>query len=416
MDLVDFFPHLGWESNAGWLRVKLAPVVTTGRSLSILHVHTLPVVSGSGINTLLTLKGSLARGHRVALACASEGRLTEKSREAGASIFLAARLCNVIDPLRDLPAVAALARLMRRERFDLVHTHNSKAGFIGRLAARLARIPVVIHTVHGFAFHDAEAALRQTLFRNLERLAARWCDGMIFISQPLVDWARRERIGIRVPQALIYSGIDIDAFRTARGEPFRARLGIPPGRLVVGMVSKLWEGKGHDVLLRAWKGVLERLSAGPRPLLAIVGEGYLEGSLKARTSELGLQDSVIFTGFQEDVPGVTAAIDIAVLPSLFEGMGRVILEAMAAGKPVVASRTGGIPDLVRHDDNGLLVPPGDADALQAALLEVLSSQSLRARLAEGARAALRPEHSAAWMVDQIHQFYQRVMVEKTSAR
>lgn len=385
--------------------------MTALRPLSILHIHTLPIISGSGINTLLTMKGSHERGHKVALACASAGRLTEECDRAGVAVYLVPQLTNRIDPPRDFSAVFALARLMRRHRFDLVHTHNSKAGFIGRLAARLAGVPVAIHTVHGFAFHDAETPLRRALFRWLECLAARWCDGMIFISRPLADWAKRERIGRRVPQVVIYSGIDVGSFQSGDGLRFRQGWGIPPARLVVGMISKLWKGKGHDVLLRAWKKILECNQIAPPPLLLIVGEGYLEESLKAQAAELGLQDSVLFAGFQSDMPAVAAAIDVAVLPSLFEGMGRVILEAMAAGKPVVASKTGGIPDLVKHGENGLLVQPGNQDSLEMALLEVLTRPALRAQLAQGALRSLRPEFSATWMVEQIHEFYERVRRE-----
>ena len=376
--------------------------------LSILHVHTQPVVSGSGINTLLTIRGSMDRGHRVGIACGSEGGLTEQARRAGAAVHVVRQLGNEVNPVRDIAAVLALRKLMRRGRFDLVHTHNSKAGFIGRLAARLAGVPVVIHTVHGFAFHDAETLLRRALFRRLERLAAGWCDGMILISQPLMEWARRERIGLKVPRILIYSGIDIDSFRAADGARFRRQTGIAAGRLVVGMISKLWEGKGHDVLLTAWKRVQERIRVLPPPLLLIVGEGPLEERLQAMTGELGLRHCVLFTGFQSDVPAVTAAVDVSVLPSLFEGMGRVVLEAMAAGKPVVASKTGGIPDLVRHGENGLLVQPGNVESLEAALVEILSKADLRARLAGGAAAAVRPEHSAAFMVEEIHAFYEKV--------
>src|SRR5687767_3357886 len=187
---------------------------------SILHVHTVPVISGSGINTLLTMKGALACGYPVSLACSSRGRLTEEVEKAGIAVHLIPQMDREISPVWDLAAVFSLWGLIRRHRFSLVHTHNSKAGFIGRLAARLARVPTIIHTVHGFAFHESESSGRRVLFRYLERLAARWCDGMIFVSEPLVDWARRERIGMHLPQAVIYSGIDVEAFQSADGGGF----------------------------------------------------------------------------------------------------------------------------------------------------------------------------------------------------
>lgn len=383
---------------------------------NILHVHTQPVISGSGINTLLTLRGSLQRGHRVALACGSLGPLTDAAERAGASVHVIPSLQNAIRPVEEIRAVWNLRQLARIQHFDLVHTHNSKAGFIGRLAARLAGTPLILHTVHGFAFHDAEKPWRRALFRKLERVAAGWCDGMIFISRPLVEWARRERIGPGTPQALIYSGIDVEAYRAADGSSFRREMGVADGTLLVGMVSKLWEGKGHDVLLRAWKGLLDRRRPDPPPVLAIVGEGELRVRLEAMAEELGIAGSVRFTGFRADVPEVTAALDASVLPSLFEGMGRVILEAMAAGKPVVASKTGGIPDLVRHGENGLLVQPGSPASLETALEQILTDPSLRSRLGAGAARSLRPEHSADRMVSEIHRFYDEIARRKARGR
>jgi len=322
------------------------------------------------------------------------------------AVYLVSRLRREVNPLMDPAAVLELSRIIGRHRFDLVHTHNSKAGFIGRLAAQRARVPTVVHTVHGFAFHDEESAFRRALFRGLERIAARWCDGMIFISKPLLDWAERERIGPGVPRTVIFSGIDVDAFRAADGKSFRRQWNIAPDRLVVGVVSKLWEGKGHEILLHAWKETLRDIRIAPEPLLLIVGEGYLEGKLKRHVSYLGLDTSVLFTGFQSDIPAVTAAIDIAVLPSLFEGMGRVVLEAMASGKAVIASDVGGIPDLVRHRENGLLVRPGDCESLKQALVELLSNAVLRTRLGENGFAGFRPQYSASYMVEQIHRFYE----------
>jgi glycosyltransferase involved in cell wall biosynthesis len=372
----------------------------------ILHVHTLPVISGSGINTLLTMKGSLERGDLPALACESEGRLTDEARRAGIRVFLLPALGREIHAYKDISAVVELARLMRQEHFEIIHTHNSKAGFVGRLAGRFARVPTVVHTVHGFAFHDAESTLRRTLFRNLERAAAHWCDGMIFISKPLQIWADRERIGRRVPHRVIYSGIDIQSFKRADSTKVRSELAIASDRLVVGIISKLWEGKGHHLLLQAWRQIQGNWRDGEQPLLAIVGEGPLEIQLRQTVRELGIANSVLFTGFRADIPEVTAAIDIAVLPSAFEGMGRVILEAMAAGKPVVASRVGGIPDLVRDGVNGILVSPNDQQSIADALLRLLTEPNLRRRFSVAAGLSIEEKHSAEYMVREIHAFYE----------
>jgi glycosyltransferase involved in cell wall biosynthesis len=376
----------------------------------------MPVISGSGINTLLTMIGSVERGHDVALLCGSEGPLCDEVRESGIAIHIVPQLGQDLHAFKDSIAVPVLARLMRQQRFDLVHTHNSKAGFVGRLSARLAGIPLVIHTVHGFAFHDAESPVRRALFKRLERLAAGWCDGMIFISPPLQEWAASERIGLDVPRAVIYSGIDIEAFRSGERSSVRREFGVGDDQLAVGIISKLWEGKGHAVLFRAWKNLLDRDGKGIKPVLLVVGAGPLDLELRQLASELQIADSVIFTGFRTDIPNIASALDFAVLPSKFEGMGRVVLEAMACGKPVIASRVGGIPDLVKDRINGILVPPDDPAALEAAMAELVFNADLRKALSEGASRSVLREHSAPAMVEQIHAFYDAVAANKRKRR
>ena len=382
-----------------------------GGAESILHVHTVPVISGSGINTLLSIQGAINRGHDVALVTECEGALTEEVRHAGARVFLEPAMGREVRPIRDLRSVVSLEELLRREAFSIVHTHNSKAGFIGRLAARRAGGSLVIHTVHGFSFHQAESWARRRLFRRLERLAGSWCDGMIFVSQALLDWAKLEGVGQVTPRTVIYSGIDIEAFESADPSVYRARWNVGPEQIVVGVVSKLWVGKGHGILLDAWRRVLDMIPDELDPLLVVVGEGPMEAKLKSRAHDLGLDGSVLFTGFLRDVPEVTAALDVAVLPSLFEGMGRVILEALAAGKPVVASRVGGIPELITHDWNGMLADPGDTEALAAMLRLVVEDSDTRKRLAGNTRPSIGPEHSSLVMVERIHAFYDKTRSE-----
>ncbi len=377
--------------------------------LRILHIHTLPVVSGSGINTFLTMEGSRRQGAQVALACAPGGRLEDLVRNRGMRFHAIRNFVSPVSPVRDLNALGQLVRLLRRERFDLVHTHNSKGGFLGRLAARMAGVPLVVHTVHGFAFHGQESRLRRQLFVWLERLAARWCHRMIAISQPMIDWAHCEGIADRQRIAKIYSGIELERFREAAEDPaLKRQLGIRQGRVVIGMVSKLWKGKGHHVLIEA----ASRLESQGLPFqILIVGEGDLEADLKAMVKRRGLDERVCFTGFRSDIPQVTAQIDIGCLPSFYEGMGRVALESMAAGKPMVASAVGGLPELVQDGLTGFLVPVGDPIALADRLQSLISDPALRRKMGEeGARRA-DEQFSSQRMIDQIHQVYRQLLLE-----
>lgn len=378
----------------------------------IIHIHTLPVISGSGLNTYLTMRGMDRTAYEVELACAPGGKLIDLIRGQGMKVRLFKNLVQPLHPLKDLLGLIDLTRFLRKKRYHIVHTHNSKAGFIGRLAAKWAGVPIIVHTVHGFAFHDREPAWRQILFRNLERLASRWCDKMVFISQPLIDWALRDRITRREKIQKIYSGIEIDHFKPVpdgEKKALKVAWGISEEAPVVGMVSKLWEGKGHTTLIHAFEGLKQEI---PEAVLVIVGEGYLRDQLSDLVDRLGLKGSVLFTGFQMDVRRIIATFDVAVLPSFFEGMGRVLLEAMAMGKPLVASSVGGIPDLVHHGKNGLLVTPGSVSELKSGLLTLIRNKALAKEMGKEGRKRISEEFSAGRMAQSIEKLYRELLQRK----
>ena len=373
--------------------------------INVLHIHTLPIISGSGINTFLSMKGMDRNVFNVELACAPGGRLIDLVRKNRMKVRTFKNLVQPIHPLKDLLVIADITYFLKKHKYHIVHTHNSKAGFIGRLAARIAGVPVVIHTVHGFAFHDQEPRWKQLLFKNLERLASHMCDRMIFISQPLVDWALKEKIVKRDKIVRIYSGIDLDQFRPVTEDDkdkIRKKWNIGHDDAVIGIVSKLWEGKGHEVLIRAFKEIKKEVK---EARLVIVGEGPLDGMLHDLGDKLGLTDSILFTGFQSDVSEIIASFDIAVLPSFFEGMGRVLLEAMAMEKPVVASRVGGIPDLVKDRVNGLLTPPGDVEGLTDAIKKLLNDKRLAINMGKEGRKRVTDKFSSDVMVRSINNIY-----------
>ncbi|UCF56499.1 MAG: glycosyltransferase family 4 protein [Deltaproteobacteria bacterium] len=380
--------------------------------IRVLHIHTLPIVSGSGINTFLSMKGMERKLYEVELACAPGGRLIQLVQENDMKVRPFKHMVQPLHPLKDTLALLDLTAFLKRNPYHIVHTHNSKAGFLGRLAAKLTGVPVIIHTVHGFAFHDQEPLWRQTLFRNLERLGSHWCDKMIFISQPLIDWALRDRIVGEEKIAKIYSGIQLDLFRPIKSEEInkiRKKWKLREKEPVIGIVSKLWEGKGHVILIDAFKLLKKRIEDAR---LVIVGEGYLYNKLMRLADMNGLRESVLFTGFQMDVSEIIATFDVAVLPSFFEGMGRVLLEAMAMEKPVVASCVGGIPDLVEHGINGLLVRPGNVKELADALEKILSDKRLANKMGREGRKKIKEQFSSDVMVESIEKVYRELLARK----
>lgn len=380
--------------------------------IKVLHIHTLPVISGSGINTFLSMQGMDRNLYEVELACAPGGRLIPLVQENHMNVRSFKNMVQPLHPLKDTLTLLDLTAFFKRNFYHVVHTHNSKAGFLGRLAAKLAGVPVIVHTVHGFAFHDKEPLWRQVLFRNLERLGAHWCDKMIFISQPLIEWALKDHIVGEEKIAKIYSGIQLDQFCPVKSEEknkIRNKWNLKQKDHVIGIVSKLWEGKGHGVLIEAFKLLKEKITDAK---LVIVGEGHLYDELFRMVDTNGLRESVLFTGFQMDVSEIIATFDVAVLPSFFEGMGRVILEAMAMERPVVASRVGGIPDLIEQDVNGLLVRPGDVKELADALEKLLNDKRLARKMGREGRKRIKEQFSAHVMVQSIEKVYRELLSRK----
>ena len=380
--------------------------------INILHIHTLPIISGSGINTFLSMAGMDRDIFNVELSCAPGGLLIDLVQKHNMKVYTFENFVQPLHPLKDLLALIELTIHIKKNKYHIVHTHNSKAGFIGRLAARIAGVPVIIHTVHGFAFHDQEPLWRRILFKNLERTASRWCDSMIFISQPLIDWALKERITKRNKIVKIYSGIDLAQFRPLKEDKIKIikdKWNIGYNDPVIGIVSKLWEGKGHSVLIEAFNEIRKNIG---NARLVIAGEGYLEDRLRQQVKTLQLTESVVFTGFQSDVSEIISIFDISVLPSFFEGMGRVLLEAMAMEKPVVASRVGGIPDLVKENVNGFLTSPGNVKELENALIKLLNNKDLAVRMGKKGRKMVTEKFSAKAMVKSIRVVYDKCLEMK----
>jgi glycosyltransferase involved in cell wall biosynthesis len=235
---------------------------------------------------------------------------------------------------------------------------------------------------------------------------------MIFISQPLIEWALKDHIVGEEKIAKIYSGIQLDQFCPVKSEEknkIRNKWNLKQKDHVIGIVSKLWEGKGHGVLIEAFKLLKEKITDAK---LVIVGEGHLYDELCKMVDTNGLRESVLFTGFQMDVSEIIATFDVAVLPSFFEGMGRVILEAMAMERPVVASRVGGIPDLIEQDVNGLLVRPGDVKGLADALEKLLNDKRLARKMGREGRKRIKEQFSAHVMVQSIEKVYRELLSRK----
>jgi glycosyltransferase involved in cell wall biosynthesis len=354
--------------------------------IPVVHVITRLTVGGSSENTVSTIEALERVGYASTLVLGpeSEPPSIEDARRRGCRVVEIEGLVREISPARDVAAVLSLWRLFRRLRPAIVHTHTSKAGFVGRLAAWLAGVPAVIHQPHGHIFYGYWSRPRTALFVALERIAAHWTDTIVTLT-PLEVHEHVERgIGRRPQYAVVPSGVPTAALRSAapsRGEA-RARLGLPSGAYVVAGVGRFVPIKGFDLLVAALLDVVARV---PRAHVLLIGDGGERGALEAQARALGVADRLHITGTVTDVIGLLAAADVLAAPSRNEGMGRVLVEAMALGLPVVGARVGGIPDVIVDGECGLLVPPDDPAALAGALVELGRDAGRRAKLGAAAR-------------------------------
>jgi len=315
--------------------------------------------------------------------------------------FLYRRISLWHDPLAFMWLLATLMRL----RPQIVHTHTSKAGILGRWAAFLTRVPVICHTPHGHIFYGYFGPLKRAFFIWLERLTSRITDRIICLTEGEMADHLSFRIAPEHAFLVCPSGVDIESFKkkgnTRIAQGVRKKLGIPEEGLVVGTVGRHVKVKGHQVLLAAFRKMLEKR---PNVLLCLLGDGPLKGDLERTAQEWEIMDRVRFIPWETDPRPVMSLYDIFVFPSLNEGMGRALVEAMAMAKPVIATRTGGIPDLVQEGVNGILVPPGDESSLADAMLTLAERPWRMQRMGEMSET-LAERFSLRVMMERIERLY-----------
>ena len=376
----------------------------------MLHIITRLDRGGSAENTVLTVSGLEGRFDVELVAGRTTSPTPELSRLGmvkGRDWIEVPELVREIDPLKDLRALFKLYFLIRKGRFQIVHTHSSKAGALGRLAARMAGVPIVVHTPHGHVFYGYYGPLLSRLFAAVERFLALITDRIV----TLTERGKWEHVRFKVagPEkfVVVHSGVDLGPFLEVGADPGRTKedLGIAPEDRVVGSLGRLVPIKGHRYLIEAAGLVLSRFR---NVTFLLAGEGPLRRELEALAEGLGIAHKVVFAGHRDDEAEVISAMDIFVLPSLNEGMGRVLVEAMAEGKPIVATSVGGVPEVVEHGRTGLLVPPKDPDALAGAISELLEHPEMARRFGEAGRerASL---FSAERMVERIGKLYDELL-------
>jgi glycosyltransferase involved in cell wall biosynthesis len=355
-----------------------------------------------GYDTTL-VAGSLARGED-SMAFVADAR--------DVPVVRIDELGREISPLRDLVATFRLARLIRRERPQILHTHTAKAGTVGRVAALLTgsrRPPIVVHTFHGHVLRGYFGPVRSLFFRLLERWLASRTTALVAVSPQVRDDLVSLGIAPRERFAIIRLGIELDE-RIAADQDDRAEsrryLGIPDERFAIGWIGRMTPVKRTDDVLVAFKRLRD---GGVDATLCMVGDGPDRAGLEQRAYELGIVRDTLFLGYQEDVAPFYAAFDALVLPSSNEGTPVSVIEALGAGRPVVATRVGGVPDIVRDGEDGFLVEPGATDELADRLARLARDPALRERMGKQGRERVLPRYAVDRLVGDMDQLYRSLL-------
>jgi glycosyltransferase involved in cell wall biosynthesis len=393
-------------------------MIRTRRNIRVTHVITRLIVGGAQENTVSTVLG-LRRDSEFDVNLISgppepeQGSLESAFHSCPEALMITPLLVRPIKPLVDFKALRDLSKIFRRQQPVIVHTHSGKAGILGRWAAWLQRVPIIVHTIHGPSFGPWQSARANFLFRSIERAAGRVTTHFVTVANAMSDQYLAAGIGSREQYTRIFSGFPLDPFLAARHDPeLRRQFGLAPGDVVIGKIARLFELKGHDDLFEIMPGFVTRF---PNARFLLIGGGPWESRFKQIVAATpALQGKVIFTGLvpPERIPALTGIMDLLVHLSLREGLPRALPQAMAAGKPVIAYDCDGAGEVCINGKTGILLPPRDKTALLNALSELAAKVELRERLGANGREFIRERFSVERMVEDTRELYLRLLRER----
>jgi glycosyltransferase involved in cell wall biosynthesis len=389
--------------------------LSTVERIRVLHVIARMNVGGPAQNAAMMARGM--HGPRFACTIAfgaedqTEGNYLALHGQSLPATEFIPELGREIKAGQDLKALRSLVALMRRLRPHVVHTHTAKAGTLGRLAASWCKVPVVVHTYHGHVLHSYFSPAKTRFFVEIERWLARRTTRLLTVAEQVRDDLIAHHVGRPEQYVVVPLGLDLDQFQHAdrlRGE-LRRELGLPADAPLVGIVARLVAVKAHEVFLAAAVKVNQAI---PSCRFLLVGDGDRRAELEAEARRLGLGDRVLFLGWRADLDRLYADLDVVALTSKNEGSPVALIEAMGAGRPVVSTCVGGVPDVVTDGVTGLLVPHGDAEGLAASIVRLLREPETAARLSQRAREIIEARYAAPILLRNMDQLYSSLLAER----
>ncbi|MGD9580510.1 MAG: glycosyltransferase family 4 protein [Vampirovibrionia bacterium] len=376
--------------------------------IKVLHLITELPIGGAQDNTLLSVRGLKKLGYQVDLAAAPDGELESLAREYSDNVYHIKNFsANAISPVKNIEAILEICNLLKDNKYDIIHTHSSTAGICGRIAAKISKVPIIIHTVHGFPFHDFMKPLKKNFLILLEKACANICDHMITVSNLNKEEIVERKISTIDKLTNVYSGIDLDKFNINKSkEEIKAELNIPEEDLVVGLIARMSNQKAPEYFIEAAKLILKEK---PNVTFLMVGDGPLKDKL---IEQIGDETRIRMMGARKDIPEILKTLDIFALSSIYEGLGRAMTEAMICKKPIVAPNVNGIPEVVIDGDTGFLVSPRDSKGLAEKILVLLNDEKLRNKMGLNAHHKVVPAFSDKKMVEDIDSLYRKILLNK----
>ncbi len=379
------------------------------RKMKICHVITRMIVGGAQENTLFTIIGHLEKGHEVVLVTGPspgpEGELLAKQDVPEFEIVEIPSLVRELSPVADFKTYRDLRDFFRERKFDVVHTHSSKAGVIARAAAWKAKVPFIVHTVHGQAFHRNEKAWKNKLFIAMERWAAKRCHKIYAVAQAMIDQCVEAKVAPPEKYMVVYSGMELEPFLNSKPEPeLRKQLGIPEKARVIGTVARLFPLKGYEYFIPAAAELAKKY---PDIHFLIVGNGIMKEDMDRQIAELGLTDKFSFAGLvsPHEVYRYIAQMDVLAHLSLREGLPRAVVQTLASGKPAVGYNLDGTPEVVINGKTGFVTEPEEVDAIVDAVSKIFDTPGLAKEMGENGRELVKNRFGWRTMSDILEKEY-----------
>ncbi len=381
--------------------------------VNIVHVITRLIIGGAQENTILTCEALHELGHKVTLisgpTTGPEGSLVERARGGGYDFVELPELIRAVNPWYDVRARRYLEMEFRDRKPDVVHTHSSKAGILGRFAAHDARVPIIVHTIHGMSFNRTQPWPVRKLYAWLEWLAARRCNAIVTVADAMIEQSVAAGICRREKMRTVYSGMEVGDFTPTNydREAVRQSWGVDDDEIVVGTIARLFRKKGYEQLLPIMSAAAKRDS---RLRFVWVGDGAQRPAYEAELARLGLRERTILTGLVPPgrIPELLAGCDILAHTSQWEGLPRGVVQALLMRVPVVAFDVDGTPEVVLDERTGRLVKLGDPDGFAEALLALTNDADGRRRMGAAGRAHCLERFDWRRMVTALEELYQRL--------